>query len=348
LKLSPRGRKIRSVTARATLTVRLRVAARERWREGLFGALAGATATLALLTLAAVALGRTPVVELATHFRVQYAAAAVVCALGLALLRSRAALAVALACAGVNVVALAPYLRVSGRVVSADAPATRVRLMLSNVYLGNRDYEALVGVVADERPDVLVLEELTGDWWKNVDAVRAAYPYSCALPRPGGSGIAIFSRLPVDEIEILTFGATTQPGMIARLEVAGRPFTVLAMHPPTPMRADKFRARNAQFAEAAERIRAVEGPKVLVGDLNSSPWSPFYQDLVRDSGLHDPRVGAGVLTTWPMPMPSLLRIPIDHCLTSDGVRVASIRAGARTGSDHRPIVVDLDVLADER
>jgi endonuclease/exonuclease/phosphatase (EEP) superfamily protein YafD len=153
----------------------------------------------------------------------------------------------------------------------------------------------------------------------------------------------LFSRLPLDASEILTFGASTQPGLFARLEVAGRPFSVLALHPPTPMRPDKFRFRNAQFAAAAKRMRETAGPKILIGDLNATPWSPYYQDLVRDSGLHDARVGEGVWPTWPMPMPSLLRIPLDHCLTSDDVRVESIRTGERTGSDHRPIVVDVAI-----
>jgi endonuclease/exonuclease/phosphatase (EEP) superfamily protein YafD len=199
--------------------------------------------------------------------------------------------------------------------------------------------------VRDEHPDVLVLQEVTRPWWAHLESLRAEYPYYNALPRQGGSGIVLFSRLPIDEVEILSFGGSPWPGMFARVRVGGRPVSVLALHPPTPMRPDKFRARNAQFAAAAARLGGTRGPKVVVGDHKTTPWSPYYADLVRDARLSDPRLGAGLWTTWPMPMPAFLRIPIDHCLTSEDVRVEAIRTGGRTGSDHRPLVVDLAVPA---
>jgi endonuclease/exonuclease/phosphatase (EEP) superfamily protein YafD len=310
-------------------------------------ALRAAVAALAAVSLLTIAgeFGRHPYLELSTHFRLQYAIGAVLCALAFAALRSPAALAAAVACAAVNTAYLAPYYAPASPLPAAASATSgaRVRLMLSNVYLGNKDYGALLETVREERPDVLVLQEVTGAWWKRLGALRAEYPYYNALPRRGGSGIALFSRLPVSETEILTFGESTQPGMFARLDAGGRPLSVLALHPPTPMRLDKFRFRNAQFAEAAARMRETEGPRVLIGDLNSTPWSPYYQDLVRDSGLRDARVGAGVGPTWPMPLPSFLRIPIDHCMTGGEVRVESIRTGGRTGSDHRPLVVDVTV-----
>jgi len=320
---------------------------RERSRALATRALVVVVAAVALLTAAA-AFGRQPYFELATHFRVQYAIAATLSALALTARRSRAAALVAVACASVNWIDVAPYFGSASPVAMAATPAAHVRLMLANVYLGNRDYEALLSAVRDENPDVLVLQEVTRPWWAHLDALRAQYPYYNALPRQGGSGIVLFSRLPLDEVEILTFGKSTQPGMFARIEVEGRPVSVLALHPPTPMRLDKFRFRNAQFEAAAARMRDTRGPKVLVGDLNTTPWSPYYADLVRDSGLSDPRLGAGIWPTWPMPMPAFLRIPIDHCLTSDDVRVESIRTGGRTGSDHRPLVVDLAVVAPDR
>ncbi|ELR98939.1 hypothetical protein GLO73106DRAFT_00027820 [Gloeocapsa sp. PCC 73106] len=34
-------------------------------------------------------------------------------------------------------------------------------------------------------------------------------------------------------------------------------------------------------------------------------------------------------------------IPIDHCLISPEIKVTSIYTGADTGSDHRPLIINL-------
>ena len=71
-------------------------------------------------------------------------------------------------------------------------------------------------------------------------------------------------------------------------------------------------------------------------------WSPYYSELVRESGLVDARKGFGVLPTWPAPLKlSLMMIPIDHCLVSSELQVAQIKTGPDIESDHLPLIVDL-------
>lgn len=302
-----------------------------------------AVAGIVVLSLAA-ELGRLPYFELATHFRLQYACAASLAAAALLAQKRWKSLAVAVLCAAVNWASVAPYLAPVMPTASADVEASHVRIMLANVYMRNQEYATFLEAVREERPDVLVVQEMTRAWLRELAPLRADYPYVNALPNPGGSGMAVFSRLPMTDAEVLSFhGPDYMPGMLVRLSVDGQPLTVLSLHPPTPTRLHRFEKRNAQLAAAASRIRAVDGPRVLVGDLNVTPWSPYFADLVRDSGLEDARLGAGVWTTWPVPMPALLRIPIDHCLTGGGIRVTGIRIGPPVGSDHRPIVVDLAI-----
>ena len=83
-------------------------------------------------------------------------------------------------------------------------------------------------------------------------------------------------------------------------------------------------------------------------------WSPYYRLLVRKTGLRNTRKGFGILPTWPtkgtyqiLPgwLTSLFRIPIDHCLISHGLDTSNIYTGSSTGSDHKPLIVDLHLTA---
>ena len=54
------------------------------------------------------------------------------------------------------------------------------------------------------------------------------------------------------------------------------------------------------------------------------------------------RLGFGVQATWPSVyrIPPMM-IPIDHCLVSPDVRVVGRRVGPHIGSDHLPVIVEL-------
>ena len=81
---------------------------------------------------------------------------------------------------------------------------------------------------------------------------------------------------------------------------------------------------------------------VLLGDLNCTVWSPYFGRLVRDSGLKDSSRGWGVQPSWPAGN-WLLRIPIDHCLHSPEVRVVRRGIGPDVGSDHFPVIVEMQL-----
>src|SRR5262245_28961507 len=108
----------------------------ERSRARVARLLVVCVAAVTLLTVAA-AFGRWPYFELATHFRLQYAVAGTIAALALAALGRRAVALLALACALANGAYVAPYCGSFGSTAMAASPASRVRLMLANVYLGN-------------------------------------------------------------------------------------------------------------------------------------------------------------------------------------------------------------------
>ena len=298
-----------------------------------------ASVAVSAFTLASL-FGRHSYLELATHFRLQYALAASACVLLLIVFRSWKLLPLVLCCAAFNWSFVLPYYSATPR-RPPRPDALQLKLMLANVLGSNRDYAALTSVVAESGPDIVVLQEFTEAWQEQLRPLRARYPYSKAAPRPGGSGMALFSRHPLEAAEVLTLDSSTHIAILARVNVEGVSLSVLAIHPPTPMRPDKFANRNEQFARAAAIMSETVGPKLLVGDLNTTMWSPYFAELVRAGGLSDARRGFGLSPSWPVPLPAPLQIPIDHCLVGGGVAVEGVRTGGPTGSDHRPLLVDV-------
>jgi endonuclease/exonuclease/phosphatase (EEP) superfamily protein YafD len=99
------------------------------------------------------------------------------------------------------------------------------------------------------------------------------------------------------------------------------------------------RDRDEVLARLAAEARESQGPVVMVGDLNATPWCHGMKPVFA-AGLRDTRWGRGLATTWRSNNP-LVAIPIDHVLIKGALAVANHRIGPELGSDHRAVVVDL-------
>jgi endonuclease/exonuclease/phosphatase (EEP) superfamily protein YafD len=148
------------------------------------------------------------------------------------------------------------------------------------------------------------------------------------------------------EVEAVSFGfAEGQPRAIAldyQPDGWPVPLKVLSSHPLAPTTAERANLRDAQLEFAANWANDQEGAFFVVGDLNASPWSWPFRRLVSAGGLRNSQIGFGLQPTFPSTSIGLLRVPIDHLLHSDALRVRDRRLGAALGSDHFSLIVDLE------
>lgn len=300
-------------------------------------------AAVAVIAFIALTLfGRYPFFELTVHFRLQYAIGSLICLILFAVFRRRKLALLLLICAAFNIAQIIPYYLGSLHRIS-DGETQKLRLMTANVAMRNDNYAAFRQSVESAAPDILVLQEVAADWDREIQPLRAVYQYSKIVPKQGGAGLAIFSRYPLESAKLLFEESSMHPAMRAVINLEGTRLTVLLMHPLTPMRPDKFADRNAQLKEAAALMKSTPEPKILVGDLNTTMWSPYYRDLVEESGLIDARRGRGLFPTFESHLPLFLGIPIDHLLTGETIEVESFDFGAPNGSDHRPLTFELKI-----
>jgi endonuclease/exonuclease/phosphatase (EEP) superfamily protein YafD len=301
-------------------------------------------AALVLLTTTA-QLGRyNKYFELSCHFRVQYCLASGVC-LPICLVLGRWWWAGgALLSLTINFSAIGPWFR---KRKSGDEPRVggrRFKLALYNVEWQNRAYGAFLASVERHQPDILVVQELSKEWVAAIVGLGNQYPFSEVLPREEGSGIALYSRIPFERLPLVVPEDDVRPGILICLDFAGRRVFLLSIHPRAPIRRGHFKLRNDVLAAAAERLEDLPEPKICVGDMNASLWTPFLQDATRRAGLTNVRKGFGILPSWPTFMIfKWLMLPIDHCLVSSDIRVLQVTTGEGIGSDHLPLLMELEV-----
>lgn len=212
-----------------------------------------------------------------------------------------------------------------------------LRVVLANVLFTNTQTVTFAQWLAQQQADVVVIEELNRPYEALMNSQRD-YPYHRVVYTGDPFGIGIWSRVPFAEEESLHLGPAQLPSLYVKLKTPA-PLHLVATHPYPPISAPYFADRNAQYTALAAFLAEKQGFKVVVGDLNITPWSGYYQHWEEKTGLHNSRQGQGLLPSWPVHWPALLRIPIDHVLVSGGVSETTL--GPDIGSDHLPLSVVL-------
>lgn len=295
--------------------------------------------------------------ELLSPFKFQYFLLNLLLFGLLLLTRHKNLIIISLFCLSIVLAEIAPWYIPQTR-IEINHPA-KLRVLSSNVNVENQKYPQLLSLVRREKPDVAVFMEIHQDWVKQLDTLKDILPYAIVKANPYNLGIAVYSKRPLENASLAFLGTTQNPSIVGKLNINGQIVSLVAAHPPPPIKSALFKARNQQLEAIGKYIKSLSTPVIVTGDLNITMWSPYYKRLMSQAGLKNARQGFGLVPTWPLKtnyppyskMPALFTrlfsIPIDHCLISPEIKVAKIRAGSYVGSDHRPLITDL-VLPDKK
>jgi len=279
------------------------------------------------------------VFELSCHFYIQYFAftsvAALIFAYGREWKKAAAMAVFAIYCGA----ALAPFVPYKAPVTAAAAGTKTFRAVCANVHTANRAHYKVIDMVREYNPDFLILIEVNKLWLEALRPLEAAYPHTTFEPSEDNFGIAFYSKIKPLTAEIIFAGSLPVAFLKAKFSSGAGTFTLYGAHPLPPLSPDYFKYRNDQLADMASITAREGGPAVFMGDLNATPWSPYFKDFMSAAGLKNSAEGFGLFPSWPSHMPPL-RIPIDHCLNSAGVIITNVFKGCFIGSDHYPIIVD--------
>lgn len=227
---------------------------------------------------------------------------------------------------------------------SATEPQDTFQVMTINVLTQNQQHDRIIEHLLVASPDVIAVLELGTALENALNAALAeTHPFQLTngLDR-GNFGIALYSKHPLENGEVFYLN---EP--IASIEATIKGYRVIATHPLPPMGASRFASRNEHLSLLADRVSSngdssYVGSTILMGDLNLTPWSPFFSELLNNTGLHRARCGVAVQPTWYAKGSAFpFGLVLDHVLIGDHLTCTEHHVGEAIGSDHRSVTVTL-------
>jgi vancomycin resistance protein VanJ len=217
-----------------------------------------------------------------------------------------------------------------------------VRVLTCNVHGRTLQPERLAALIADEHPDIIILQEWLGQYQQDVFGDG-----QWNVEQDGEHCVA--TRFPIDLARRVLFWSAvrytlaTPGGRINILNVhLGSPHTAMnaILHgiPGGKSDLEKNIVQRETEASAIKQIAGtISGPLIIAGDFNLSFDSPIFLENFGNLPDAFDKNGFGFGWTYRVKWTS---VRIDHILTSGGWICRDCRVGPDIGSPHRPVIAD--------
>ncbi|RIJ41431.1 endonuclease/exonuclease/phosphatase family protein [Pontibacter oryzae] len=242
-----------------------------------------------------------------------------------------------------------PYTPLASKVIGTISPAEAenshtVSLLLANVWMKNEQVNDFLETVNKADADVVLAME-TNQWWtERLTPLHKVYPHRVIYPLDNTYGIALYSKLPLQNTQIKFLNHKEVPSIHTDIKISGNAsFTLHAMHPVPPKPSkhpDNIGEKEVELLKVGRMVKQRQLPTVVAGDFNDVAWSNTSRLFGTQSNLGDVRIGRGLYNSFDAKS-YIMRWPLDHVFVSGEFKVISLQKLPKFGSDHFPIYVEL-------
>jgi endonuclease/exonuclease/phosphatase (EEP) superfamily protein YafD len=234
---------------------------------------------------------------------------------------------------GIQAYIIFPYTPLGPRPVeSADSASvnkqTVFSIMLANVLITNKSSDELLKIVAAKDPTFLLTMEINKRWLDQLSALTKKYPHRMIFPSDNAYGMALYSKLPLENQQIMFLNFDRVPTFKATFTLpGGQSFQLITVHPvaPTPSKYPDITDGKKEVAlvKAGRMVAKRLLPTVVAGDFNDVGWSYNTHKFMDLSGLNDVRYGRGLYSTFNA-QSLFMRWPLDYVFVSSEFSVLAV------------------------
>jgi endonuclease/exonuclease/phosphatase (EEP) superfamily protein YafD len=224
----------------------------------------------------------------------------------------------------------------------AHASPESLTVLALNAWHRLGDRQRLESYLKSAPADVIVLSEFGPDQRPMLARLKGAYPFQVECADRRSCALALISRRSLTASGLGPIAADRQADASEPMAhfvwaKVGESLTIIGTHILRPSRDPWLHQR--QMSALSRFLRNIDGPLVLAGDLNASPWSNAFHHLRAATGLLPASVLTPTWPAWPVPLP---QVALDHILVSSDLSVAAAGTGPAVGSDHLPVWAQID------
>ncbi|MFJ4295726.1 endonuclease/exonuclease/phosphatase family protein [Curtobacterium sp. NPDC089689] len=215
-----------------------------------------------------------------------------------------------------------------GVLTPAATGEPQLTVVTQNVEATNEDPAATAEAIAARHPDVIALEELTGDSGEAVQSALAdAYPHHYRV-----GSVGVWSRTTLSDGQPLTLGLGWARSLRVTVDTAIGDVRLYVVHVDS-LRLETEDARPTMLRSLTSEVRDDPAERLVVaGDFNGGASDPLMAPLRAELS-----EGGGFGFTWPAQMPV---VRLDHVFVR-GLGTVATSVLPSNGSDHRAVLAEL-------
>ena len=223
--------------------------------------------------------------------------------------------------------------------VKANANPLKIAIYNKLYYLG--DHREMEQWIKTENPDLIAIQEAN---LKTLEMTKTleSYPYVVHKLVQNPFGMIFLSKHPIVTSKIQDMRAGPQENFFihALIQIENYPaLSIYTVHTAPPVSHIYFEQRNKEFEEIIKAIKKDDNQNiVLLGDLNVTPYSPYFKNILNQTDLKNEYTSLMPPPTWTSFRHYIMQIPIDHILHKGDLHLVEKYSGPAMGSDHYPLI----------
>lgn len=207
-----------------------------------------------------------------------------------------------------------------------------VKVAHFNVNNSNENFLSTIQIIDSVKADLISVHEITPLWDSLLmENLSDTYPYHFAYPDLGLFGMAIFSKLPLADVDTIRYKEI--PNVIGAIALdENTKLNFISSHTLPSLNYSYYERLKEHLAVIARYVNKTDEPILALGDYHTVPWSNEIAEFRNKTGLLDSR--RGFTPTFPHGVSTVFEVPVDHIFYSDDLECLSFSTVSSIYTNH--------------